>query len=151
MAQRLLAFVFLAAVMAACSAEVESLPTLAGVSSTTISIDDRVLVVAVADTPETRRRGLMNVTDLGALDGMLFVWQADSTSGFFMKDTLIPLDIGFFSAGGAVVDRLTMVPCTDDPCQTYRAAGAYRYALETAAGDLDFMTPESVLVLDRDS
>jgi uncharacterized membrane protein (UPF0127 family) len=151
MAQRLLAFAFLAALMAACSAEVEPLPTLDGVSSTTISIDDRVLVVAVADTPETRRRGLMNVTDLGALDGMLFVWEADTAAAFWMKNTLIPLDIAFFSVDGSFVDRLTMEPCTADSCPLHSASGLYRYALEAPAGDLEFTSPGSKLVIESGS
>jgi hypothetical protein len=82
----------------------------------------------------------MRVTDLGGLDGMLFVFQADSSGGFWMKNTVIPLDIVFFTADGGFVDALTMAPCTEDPCPTYRPNGSYRYALEAPAGDLAFVT-----------
>lgn len=149
MARRLLALVFLTAAAAACSSEPP--PTLAGVSSTTISIDGRELVVAVADTPETRGRGLMGVTDLGGLDGMLFVWEADTAAAFWMQNTLISLDIAFFSVDGSFVDRLTMEPCTADSCPLYSASGLYRYALEAPAGDLEFTSPGSKLVIERDS
>lgn len=149
MARRLLALVFLSAAVAACSSEPP--PTLAGVSSTTISIDGRELVVAVADTPETRGRGLMGVTDLGGLDGMLFVWEADTAAAFWMQNTLISLDIAFFSVDGSFVDRLTMEPCTADSCPLYSASGLYRYALEAPAGDLEFTSPGSKLVIERDS
>lgn len=149
MARRLLALVFLSAAVAACSSEPP--PTLAGVSSTTISIDGRELVVAVADTPETRGRGLMGVTDLGGLDGMLFVWEADTAAAFWMQNTLISLDIAFFSVDGSLVDRLTMEPCTADSCPLYSASGLYRYALEAPAGDLEFTSPGSKLVIERDS
>jgi uncharacterized membrane protein (UPF0127 family) len=65
-----------------------------------------------------------------------------------MKNTLIPLDIVFFSADGAFVDALTMAPCAEDPCPTYRPAGSYRYALEAPEGDLAFVTPSARLDLD---
>jgi uncharacterized membrane protein (UPF0127 family) len=106
------------------------------------------MTVAVADTPEQREQGLMGVTDLDGLDGMLFVFQADSDVGFWMKDTLIPLDIAFFGDGGGFVDLLTMQPCTADPCPTYEAAGPYRYALEAPAGDLSFVDGTMALIVE---
>ena len=134
----------LAAVLAACSTIT---PTLPGFESTTISIDDQAMNVAVADTPQTRRQGLMGITDLGGLDGMLFVWGADTGAAFWMQDTLIPLDIAFFSVDGSFVDRLTMEPCTTDPCPLYSAAGLYRYAVEAPEGGLAFVGSDSVLVI----
>ena len=114
---------------------------LDGFDTSTIAIDGRQFVVAVAETPNERSQGLMGVTDLGGLDGMLFVFQTDSVGGFWMKDTLIPLDIAFFAAGGVLVDVLTMEPCTADPCPAYRPGGAYRYAVEAPQGDLEFVAP----------
>ncbi len=145
MATRLLALVFVAATVVACTGS--SAPTLAGLTSTTISIDNRDLTVAVADTPQARGRGLMGITDLGEFDGMLFVFDTDVETGFWMKDTLIPLDIAFFDGDGLAVDRLRMEPCTANPCQTYNAASPYRYAVEALAGDLSFVGEGSVLVL----
>ncbi len=118
---------------------------LDGFDTTTITIDDRALTVAVADTPEKRSQGLMGVTDLGGLDGMLFVFPSDGDVGFWMKNTLIPLDIAFFTANGAFVDRFTMQPCTEDPCPSYDPAGTYRYAVEAPAGDLAFVGSSSML------
>jgi uncharacterized membrane protein (UPF0127 family) len=100
----------------------------------TIRLDGDELLVAVADTPPLRQVGLMNVADLGDLDGMLFVFEADSSGGFWMKDTLIPLDIAFFEADGSFVDGFLMEPCTTTDCPTYRPSGPYRYALEVPAG-----------------
>ena len=109
---------------------------VAGFAITTIGLNDLQLLVAVADTPELRRQGLMNVPDLLDLDGMLFVFGDESTGGFWMKDTLIPLDIAFFDGSGAYVDGFAMEPCTTDDCPTYRSGASYRYALEMAAGDM---------------
>jgi uncharacterized protein len=105
----------------------------------------RTLEVAVADDPAEQQQGLMNVADLGDLDGMLFVFAEDTASGFWMKDTLIPLDIAYFSADGRYVDSLTMEPCREDPCPLYHAAGAYRYAVEVAAGDFDTLRGDETL------
>jgi len=94
-------------------------------------------VVAVADTPALRSQGLMGVTDLGAARGMLFQWSDDTDGGFWMKDTLIPLDVAFFAADGSLVDVLSMTPCEEDPCRSYRPSGPYRSALEVPAGGFD--------------
>ena len=171
---RSIALVLLAVIVASCFAETELPPTtttktvpepsstttqadpdippaLANIPLATISVDGRELLVAIADTAEVRSQGLKGVSDLGDLDGMLFVWDADTASAFHMVDTLIPLDIAFFGVGGGLVDRLIMEPCTGDPCPLYSAAGLfglYRYALEAPAGDLDFMTADSTIVID---
>ena len=120
---------------------------LDGFGTSAIAIDGREFVVAVAETPNERSQGLMGVTDLAGLDGMLFVFPSDSDGGFWMKDTLIPLDIAFFAADGVLVDVLTMEPCTADPCPTYRPGGAYRYAVEAPQGALEFVAPGGRLVI----
>ena len=143
---RLLLLLIVAVLLAGCGSDDPE--GLEGFETSTITLDGRQLVVAVAETPTQRAQGLMNVTDLGGLDGMLFAFPVDSDGGFWMKNTLIPLDIAFFTADGGFVDSLTMAPCTEDPCQTYRPAGSYRYALEAPAGDLAFVTPSTRLELD---
>ena len=100
----------------------------------TIVLGDEEWTVAVAATPALRRQGLRGVEDLGDLDGMLFVFPEDSTASFTMRETLMPIDIAFFSASGVLVDRLEMVPCRPPICPGYRASGPFRYAVETEAG-----------------
>ncbi|MGH8875154.1 MAG: DUF192 domain-containing protein [Acidimicrobiia bacterium] len=101
-----------------------------------INLDGEPWTVAVAKTPEDRARGLMGVRDLGALDGMLFVFPTETTTGFWMKETVIALDIAFFDDGGWLVEVLTMEPCRGDPCPSYRPETPYRWALEAPAGRL---------------
>ena len=143
---RALILVGLMALVAGCGSDEPA--GLEGFETSTITVDGRGLAVAVAASPSQRSQGLMGVADLGSLDGMLFVFPVDSDGGFWMKNTLIPLDIVFFTADGGFVDSLTMAPCTEDPCPTYRPVGSYRYALEAPAGDLAFVTPTSRLELD---
>lgn len=51
--------------------------------------------VAIADTPEKRDAGLMNVTHLPEYDGMLFIFKKPQPLSFWMANTPIPLDIIF--------------------------------------------------------
>ncbi len=78
----------------------------------------------------------MNVTDLGNADGMAFVYPLPRTGNFWMKDTLLPLSIAFFGAGGDHLGEFDMDPCTADPCPRYRTARDFVIAVETHQGEL---------------
>lgn len=126
---------------------------LQGLETLPISITDGdityVLTVAVADTGAARQQGLMNVADLGDLDGMLFVWNAPTSGSFWMKDTILPLDIAFFDENFDYVDNFSMTTCIDtDDCPDYFAAGAYSYAIEVPETGFAALTPDAKLVLE---
>lgn len=113
-----------------------------------ISVGDRDLLVAIADDPLERSQGLMGVDELGDLDGMLFVFPREALSGFWMKGTLIPLDIAFFGDDKALVDVLSMVPCTTEQCPSYVPDGPFSWAVETPAGSLGPLPERTVLSMD---
>lgn len=93
--------------------------------------------VLLAASSEQRQRGLMEVTDMGGFAGMLFVWNEDASSSFYMRNTPTPLSIAWFAADGDLVSTADMEPCADVAgCPTYPAAGPYRFALEVPKGSL---------------
>ena len=88
----------------------------------------------LALTSEQRSTGLMHRLKAPA-DGMLFVFPQDTTSGFWMMNTLVPLKIVFFDRRGDHVRTLSMKPCRRDPCSIYSPNRVYRFALELRATD----------------
>lgn len=68
-----------------------------------IEIGDREYKVKVARTPEEKAKGLQGITELGEDEGMLFIYDKPSTINFWMKNTLIPLDIIFIDDDEEVI------------------------------------------------
>ena len=63
-----------------------------------------ILFVEVADTNQTRASGLMYREELAPKAGMLFDFKREQPVSFWMKNTLIPLDIFFIKADGRIVN-----------------------------------------------
>ena len=103
-------------------------------TKTTLRLDGAPIRPELALTASQREVGLMHRTKAPA-DGMLFVFPASTTDGFWMKNTLVPLTIVFFDAGGKRVRRLSMTPCRADPCPVYYPHRSYRFALELPVAD----------------
>jgi uncharacterized membrane protein (UPF0127 family) len=113
-----------------------------GASSSPGPLDSGTLVFAgrerlhvqIADSPDERAQGLMNVSTLSPDDGMAFVWADTTTGTFWMKDTLIPLSIAFVDGEGTIVSIDDMQPCDTDPCPTYASSAPYTMAVEANVG-----------------
>ncbi|MEE9277358.1 MAG: DUF192 domain-containing protein [Dehalococcoidia bacterium] len=103
----------------------------ARVEVTTQASDTRALHVELADTPERRSRGLMFRQSLAEDVGMLFLFPSDTTGGFWMQDTFVPLSIAFIDAAGSIVDIQDMEPLTTT---LHSPAVPYRWALEVRQG-----------------
>ena len=102
-----------------------------------MSLRGHVFVLEIAVTPAERARGLMHRESLAENAGMLFVFSAERTLNFWMKNTLIPLDILYMDSDGIVVDIQMMHPqpgVPDSELRNYPSAAPAQYALEINAG-----------------
>jgi uncharacterized membrane protein (UPF0127 family) len=91
--------------------------------------------VEIADTPDEREAGLMYRETLGEDRGMLFIFEQDGKHAFWMKNTLIPLDMIWIDKGTRIVHiERDVKPCSDDPCPSYSSPEEALYVLEINAG-----------------
>ena len=122
----------LALVAALATPAPQKLPTIA------VQAPKATLTLQVANTEDERERGLMSVTKLPLHAGMLFVFDEDQPVEFWMKDTLLPLDMIFVGTDGTVRSVAASVPVVplDTPDQKIpRRQGTAKYVLELAAGE----------------
>ena len=103
----------------------------------TAVINGRTFSLELAITPEQRRKGLSGRPILATDAGMLFVFDREAHWTFWMKDTLIPLDILFFDGDAHIVDIQTMQPepgVPDADLYRYQPTSPAQYVLEINAG-----------------
>ena len=106
----------------------------AGSQTAKLRLDGASFRPELALTTNERATGLMNRRQ-APKDGMLFVFPEDTSGGFWMKNTLVPLRILFFDARGKRVRAFRMTPCREDPCRIYEPGRLYRFALELRVTD----------------
>jgi uncharacterized membrane protein (UPF0127 family) len=105
---------------------------IATLISAFLYIGGEELEVEVADTPSLRNRGLMHRDSLDPGHGMLFVYPEPETLSFWMKNTRIPLSVGFFDEEKRLQQIENMDPPKTDasPLRLYKSSRPMQYALE---------------------
>ena len=93
----------------------------------------------LAQTSRERGKGLMGRTSLAANAGMLFQYQKQQSPdrGFWMYQTLIPLDIAYLNEDGVIGNIRQMEPCISSNgarCPSYPAGVEFVSAVEMNAG-----------------
>ena len=97
-----------------------------------VSLGDRTIHVELAVTQEETSRGLMFRESLEEDSGMLFVFRNPRRMSFYMRNTPLPLDIGYFSAAGILREVYALHPFDENivPSQSARI----QFALEMEQG-----------------
>ena len=96
------------------------------------------LTLETARTASQREHGLMNRTELAPHTGMIFVFDRDEFVDFWMKNTLLPLDMIFIGADGTVRRVYANVPVLHPEPSDERIPleGAQaKYVIELGAGE----------------
>ena len=103
----------------------------------TVHVGNKSLKAEIAETPEQLSQGLMHRKAMDENAGMLFVFPEERPLSFWMKNTFIPLSIGFFDKNKKLLEVLDMEPVTSVMQVTvpqYASKLPAKYALEVNRG-----------------
>lgn len=129
-----LSFIGLAALLVPAGCNSRSATTQPGLPVVSIQLGNKTYQCEVAADDDTRQLGLMHRKSMPDDRGMIFVFGYEEILRFWMKNTLIPLDIVYLNRDGKVVAIRQMQPLDEtgigskDPAQ---------YAIELNAGQAD--------------
>jgi uncharacterized protein len=124
----------LALLLAGCGRNV---PTAAPPAKTVsdwfaIKVGDQTVQMQLAIFPVEMEHGLMGRRGLAVDQGMLFCYRQPTQMSFWMRDTPLPLDIGYFSRAGELKEIYTMLPYDENPIRS--RSDALEFALEMNRG-----------------
>lgn len=109
-----------------------------GLTTTRVCLSKDCVTAEIADTAYTVTKGLMHRDYLCPDCGMLFVFDEPGAHRFWMKNTLIPLDMIWMDEDKNVVHiSRDALPCKSDPCPNYGPDTKIKYVLEVNAGYAD--------------
>ena len=137
---KLLIPLFALIVLSGCTMKEAPLATL-WANDWKVCFGEACFVTEIADDAEERRVWLMNRESLKENEGMLFVFEEPKPRiTFWMKNTLIPLDMLWLDSSGHVLHMEQNVPpCVNEPCPTYGpklASIISKYVVELNAGKI---------------
>lgn len=114
--RRLLPCVLVVSLLAACggSEAKNTEPKTVG-DWFTIKVGDRIVKVQIAALAAEQQKGLMFRKSLAEDEGMLFVFTAPQQQGFWMRNTTLPLDIGYFEPSGELKEIYPLHPLDERP------------------------------------
>jgi len=110
-------------------------PTADKVQVGSVCFRSKCFQVEIASTEKERSQGLMNRENLDRDKGMLFIFDKEGIHPFWMKNTLIPLDIIWINSENKVVFISQNVqPCKSLVCPSIIPPRPAKYVLEVNAG-----------------
>jgi uncharacterized membrane protein (UPF0127 family) len=96
-----------------------------------VKLGGRTVQMQVALLPNETQQGLMYRKSLGEDEGMLFVFDRPQQMSFWMRNTVIPLDIGYIDPAGELKEIYPMYPRDENPVGS---RGRMQFALEMNQG-----------------
>jgi uncharacterized protein len=102
--------------------------------SAEVEVAGQTIQLEVASTPQQQEIGLMFRTELASNRGMLFPFEPPRPVQFWMRNTLIPLDMVFMRDGEVKAIASNAAPCTTEVCPLYGTAISVNQVLELPAG-----------------
>ena len=102
----------------------------------TIKVGSLRLKAEIAENEEQWQRGLMYRTHLDQDRGMLFIFPKEEPRSFWMKNTFIPLSIGYFDKNKKLLEVIDMEPVVSEMAtpKSYPSSYPAKYALEVNLG-----------------
>jgi uncharacterized protein len=102
--------------------------------SAQFEVSGQLIQLEVAQTPEQQATGLMFRQSLANDRGMLFLFEPARPVSFWMRNTLIPLDMVFLRDGEIKAIAAEVPPCTTPSCPTYPSGAAVNQVIELRSG-----------------
>ena len=125
------------AALASCGGKSQPSPVLPSTVVKYVRINGHAFRLEVVADEASRAMGLGSRPSLAEDSAMLFIFPGAGRWVFWMKDTLIPLDLLYLDGSGKIVDIQTMQPqpgVPDDQLQRYQPGSPAVYAIEMNAG-----------------
>ncbi|HMT01159.1 MAG TPA: DUF192 domain-containing protein, partial [Candidatus Absconditabacterales bacterium] len=117
------------------SSKISSLETAINLPTSQLCINKNCFTVRLASSDSDRQKGLMFQKSLPENAGMLFVFEQSGIYPFWMKNTLIPLDMLRIDSSQKIVHIASAVqPCLSDPCAVIDPATGAQFVLELSSG-----------------
>ena len=95
---------------------------------------NKKIYVEIADTEKKRSYGLMNREEIMIDNGMLFIWDKSEKRNFWMKNTLLNLDLFFINMKGIIVGIYRNAKALDQ--KNISSNEKVTFVLEMKAGEL---------------
>jgi len=103
-----------------------------------VCFSENCFKVELALTQEELSKGLMFRESLDEDSGMLFIFPEENFHNFWMKNTLIPLDIIWINSDKKIIFiEHNVQPCLEEICETYSSGEKALYVLELNSGKVD--------------
>ena len=112
---------------------------------TSACFGEKCFKIQIADSQEEREKGLMFVSNMPEEEGMLFIFENEGVYPFWMKNTLIPLDIIWLGENQSIVFiKKNALPCKEEPCEIINPGKSAKYVLEINSGIFDKLNLENI-------